>query len=296
MAVVGLDALDTLWRVVQSIMFNPLNLISNVESQVMQRVNKMFGLWTTILFIFVVVSSTGCSSESGSSKNNSQGADVSVEQDAHSGGDTASYDASTDGKDVDSEQKDVTTDIEQADTDDTTDTDDSATDASDDVAHDVEEDTSDASTNDDDVRDPVDAAEEADVPVNNDDPYKDRPMGQCTETLECEIMASGFRSCTRTAPGGLCSGCGDNDCGVMAECKFGTCQAVCTTKADCAPGLTCLSGGTCGIERCVNNVCPTPMFGCTASGFCERVACTQQADCPELTTCTDGLCIEDRQL
>lgn len=258
----------------------------------MQTVKKMFGIWTTILFVFVVLAAA-CSSESGSSKDNNHGSDASEVEDVHGG----QKDVATDTEqDVEEEGSDISTTDTSDDVQDNDVSDDvTETDTSDDVQDDVEEDTSDAST-DEDIEEQNDVAEDTDAPSTSEDPYEDRPQGQCNEALDCEVMAGGSRSCTRTAPGGLCAGCGDGDCGSMAECKFGTCQAICTSKEDCAPGLTCLSGGTCGIERCVNNVCPTPMFGCTASGYCERVACTQQSDCPALTTCTKGLCIENRQL
>ncbi len=249
----------------------------------MQRFRNLAGFLSLFFCVFVVFSA-GCSSEDATSVNNKNESDVAIETDVEVIVDSGNQDTST--NDTGTVEKDVAVDMDvDADRDaENTETDVSTSDVSDDVHADVEDDTSD------------DVSEDTDVPVASEDPYEDHPMGQCNENLECEIMVGGYRSCTRTAPGGLCAGCGDGECGNMAECKFGTCQATCTSKTDCAPGLICLSGGTCGIERCVKNVCPTPMFGCTASGFCERKACEKQADCPTLTTCTSGLCIEDRQL
>lgn len=258
--------------------------------------------WLFLILVSAALGLAGCSSDSVSSKNNNSidtESDVAVEADTSSESDVKVEDADSSQSDVSTEDTSQEEDVSQDE--------DASSDADTSPEEDVlsEEDTSseeDTGESEDveegDVQDEEDedTGDSEDTGPAEEDPYEDRPMGKCITNLDCPIMAQGYRECGRSVPGGVCRGCGEGECGIMAACMFGTCQDVCDTKEDCAPGLTCSSQGVCAIERCQNNVCPTPLFGCSATGFCERIACADQSDCPELTTCTDGLCIENRQL
>jgi hypothetical protein len=126
------------------------------------------------------------------------------------------------------------------------------------------------------------------------DPYVGRPTGQCDVSGDCGAEGS----CSRTAPGGICNG-PPSICEALPgsySANFGACQRDCSDTDDCPPGLTCNGQGVCIIQRCAANVCPTPLFGCTQSGLCTRVDCSAGQTCPGGTTCTRGLCIEDREL
>ncbi len=126
------------------------------------------------------------------------------------------------------------------------------------------------------------------------DPYAGRPTGQCTVDDDCPTNPNG-KTCNRALPGGSCGACG-NDSACDDTCFNGTCITTCSSTDDCPPGLQCGGTGRCGAVRCTNDVCPIPLFGCSASGFCARVDCSNGQACPADTTCTDGLCIEDRSL
>jgi len=138
---------------------------------------------------------------------------------------------------------------------------------------------------------------ECDVPET--DPYAGRPIGQCVEDADCQENNASL-TCTRTAPGGICNGCGvDADCPGSTTCYMGACVIGCDDANgvdDCPPGLYCLSSGKCGISWCAGGECAVPMFGCSESGRCARMECTAAISCPESTTCVDDLCIEDRAL
>ena len=138
---------------------------------------------------------------------------------------------------------------------------------------------------------------ECDVP--EPDPYAGRPIGQCVTNADCQENNSNL-TCSRTAPGGICNGCGvDADCPGSTVCNLGACAIECSSsngQDDCPPGLYCLSSGKCGISWCTGDECAVPMFGCSASGRCARMECTAAMTCPENTTCVDDLCIEDRAL
>lgn len=129
------------------------------------------------------------------------------------------------------------------------------------------------------------------------DPYAGRPLGQCTVNADCPEGPQG-RLCNRPLPGGSCGGCSSTQgCPSDTECSnFGVCVMECQSIDDCAPGLRCLGSGQCAAQPCVQGQCPVSLFGCSDSGFCTRISCTEQSECPEQTTCTSGLCIEDRAL
>lgn len=134
-----------------------------------------------------------------------------------------------------------------------------------------------------------------DMPQDMADPFEGRPIGQCVESSDCPTNPNGA-FCNRTLPGGSCGGCGiDSHCD--DECFNGVCVTTCQTNTDCPPGLSCTGAGRCGAMMCVNGQCPDSLFGCSASNRCERIDCSDDAGvCPNGTTCTSGLCVEDRAL
>jgi hypothetical protein len=143
----------------------------------------------------------------------------------------------------------------------------------------------------------VDQSADMTVDMTQDmaDPFEGRPIGQCVASSDCPSNPNGA-FCNRTLPGGSCGGCGiDSHCD--DECFNGVCVTTCQTNTDCPPGLSCTGAGRCGAMMCVNGQCPDSLFGCSASNRCERVDCSDDAGvCPTGTTCTSGLCVEDRAL
>lgn len=129
------------------------------------------------------------------------------------------------------------------------------------------------------------------------DPFASRPVGQCAVTSDCPENPNG-KDCNRLLPGGSCGACDAfNDLFCDDTCFNGTCVTTCGTTEECPAGLRCTGSGRCAAQPCVNDVCPVPMFGCSASGLCQRIDCSADANiCPSNTTCLLGLCIEDRQL
>ncbi len=128
------------------------------------------------------------------------------------------------------------------------------------------------------------------------DPYASRPLGQCAVTADCPDNPNG-KDCNRALPGGSCGACDAvNDQYCDDTCFNGTCITTCATTEECPAGLRCTGSGRCAAQPCLDDVCPVPMFGCSASGLCQRIDCSADANiCPSNTTCLLGLCIEDRQ-
>ncbi|MEZ4459850.1 MAG: hypothetical protein R3E66_09000 [bacterium] len=141
----------------------------------------------------------------------------------------------------------------------------------------------------------VDAAADAEADAN--DPYANRPLGQCAVDDDCPTNPNG-KTCNRLLPGGSCGSCDAfNDLYCDDTCFNGTCITTCSTSDDCPAGLRCLGSGRCGAESCQNGVCPVPWLGCSASNLCTRVECADDPNvCPAQTTCVQGVCIEDRQV
>ena len=146
----------------------------------------------------------------------------------------------------------------------------------------------------------ADAMVDADVDAAPDagDPFAGQPVGQCVENADCPNSPNGA-NCQQTAPGGVCLGCGSDDhCPSNATCTmFGACAIDCNDDGDCPPGAQCGTQGLCRITRCQNDVCPIPLFGCNDANLCSRIDCgADPTVCPAMTTCTNGLCVEDRAL
>ena len=146
-----------------------------------------------------------------------------------------------------------------------------------------------------------DTAREDSVESDANDPWADRPLGQCAVNDDCPSV-DGFRSCARQRPGGVCS-CRliEGGCPNSSYCSedFPSCVEECSTQGseeDCPPGLVCGLSLRCLQLSCVSGLCPVPMFGCDDSGRCARIECGPDVDCPDRTTCTDGYCVEDRLL
>ena len=145
----------------------------------------------------------------------------------------------------------------------------------------------------------ADVGSDASVDAASDvgDPYASRPVGQCAVSADCPTNPNG-KDCNRLLPGGSCGACDAvNDQYCDDTCFSGTCVTTCETNDDCPAGLRCTGSGRCAAQPCLDDLCPVPMFGCSASGFCQRIDCSADANiCPANTTCLSGLCIEDRQL
>lgn len=108
---------------------------------------------------------------------------------------------------------------------------------------------------------------------------------QCRADADCDTSM-----CTRSAPGGICLGCGDDaDCPDGTECSsgLGACVRTCMGDGDCNAGMHCLGSGRCGIRPCES--CPAP-FVCGPTG-CARPSC-EDAACPAPLVCAAGTCVE----
>lgn len=126
--------------------------------------------------------------------------------------------------------------------------------------------------------------------------YADRAKGDCVRTSDC---GSPDLFCEREAVGGTCYGsciaCDNLPGPNTYQCIAGACVPECSEDADCPPGRSCNTRrGVCQVERCTNNVCPVPWFGCSEpDGICVRVACDAGQMCPTGTQCDGSYCIED---
>jgi hypothetical protein len=140
---------------------------------------------------------------------------------------------------------------------------------------------------------PPDAADDApqyDATADGTEAGDVRPAGQCRSDGDC----GPGQTCTMTAPGGLCAGCGTaDDCPdpLAFECFMGTCQRTCSEDTDCPAGYECKSVGRCGLIACSGS-CPPP-YVCSG-GFCRRPACSgTPPECPAGMTCgQDDVCVE----
>ncbi len=116
-------------------------------------------------------------------------------------------------------------------------------------------------------------------------------------TVQCRTNADcpGQSTCTTTAPGGVCNGCGSSaDCPGATDCgSFAACVLSCTTDPDCGGARRCTTAGLCAIRTCSpTTACPAPYVcsSATGSGLCQRPACA--GGCPAPLTCTGTVCVE----
>lgn len=147
----------------------------------------------------------------------------------------------------------------------------------------------------DDMTAQQDMAASQDMSNNTPDmpPAPTRPRGQCKVSADC---GNAELSCQSDAVGGTCLGpcaaCDDIPGPDTYSCRVGACVRDCDKDEDCELGRTC-SRNLCVVQRCTNNVCPTPQFACSApDGICVRASCAQGQSCPAGTTCDRGLCME----
>lgn len=222
----------------------------------------------------LVIAATGCSAD-GSEDNGL--VDLVDDQ---------SLDASSDSDEDTGDLQDTREEVEPSDVPDSGDGDTGNAELSD-VSADVDDagDSGDADSDDPDITDITDS--------DLSDPFVGRPTGQCIDSGDCP---SGFCS---DAPGGVCVGCGSTaDCPGGAECRVGTCIFTCQSETDCPPGFECLGSGRCGIIACQQGVCPVSLYACgeTNPSRCARASCNNGEQCPENTTCTNGVCVADRAL
>jgi hypothetical protein len=115
---------------------------------------------------------------------------------------------------------------------------------------------------------------------------------QCRVDGDCE-----GGTCTRSAPGGICQGCGGDTCDLVSgqsdlSCYVGSCVRDCGSDADCSLGMRCLTGsGRCALRPCgVDEECPAP-YVCGGS-TCERPTCGESNACPAPLVCSEGQCVE----
>lgn len=140
-----------------------------------------------------------------------------------------------------------------------------------------------------------DAAQDAAADVAQDVAQVDastRPPGQCKQDSDC---SGPMASCTMSAPGGICMGCGtDSDCGnpLEFECYNGACRRYCVENEDCPLGKQCSSNGYCNLISCSAG-CPAP-YEC-GGNFCNRPQCASTSpECPAGMSCGQGdYCVED---
>lgn len=110
---------------------------------------------------------------------------------------------------------------------------------------------------------------------------------QCHQGRRCP----GTSTCTATAPGGVCNGCGsDTDCPAGTTCgNFAACVRDCQRDADCGGALRCTSMGLCAIRTCsATTACPAP-YVCSGT-LCQRPSC--DGGCPSSMTCSGTVCVE----
>jgi hypothetical protein len=112
-----------------------------------------------------------------------------------------------------------------------------------------------------------------------------RPAGQCVVDGDC---GSGL-TCTVTAPGGICAGCGAScPLGLAYDCLMGSCVRTCASDDECPWGLRCSGSALCALISCSGPTCPEP-FTCQG-GYCRRPPCS--GGCPGGWTCRGTVCTE----
>ena len=137
-----------------------------------------------------------------------------------------------------------------------------------------------------DVVTPMDVGDGLDARV--DAPASPPGPLQCRASAECSGPAA---ECQLGAPGGVCTGCGDDvDCPGVASCFGASCVVDCDDDTDCNAGFRCLASGRCAIRSCATNVDCGP-YECRDER-CARWRCDGSA-CPSGFTCAGDVCIEE---
>ena len=139
----------------------------------------------------------------------------------------------------------------------------------------------------------ADAAAFADggAPEDASGPRIDPGPVQCRDSGDCGGASA---TCNRSAPGGICLGCGnDTDCPDGTECFVASCvRTDCETDLDCNAGFTCSSvTGRCRQNRSCTDDAECGPYDCDATGVCVRWACPE-GTCPGTFVCVDALCVE----
>lgn len=123
---------------------------------------------------------------------------------------------------------------------------------------------------------------------SHDGPTPDPGPVQCRNDGEC---AAG-QTCTRSAPGGICFGCGTCLDPIDFECRAGGCVRYCSGDNQCNAGMRCSDTGYCVIRDCsASEPCPAP-YVCGDSGRCARPACGVGTGCPAPLICEASICVE----
>jgi hypothetical protein len=112
-------------------------------------------------------------------------------------------------------------------------------------------------------------------------PVQCRIDSDCGSTLTCQ----------RSAPGGVCLGCGLS-CPQTMDCVAGACVRSCSNDQQCNAGFRCGGTGKCILRSCdSSNPCPGP-YVCSGSGRCERPTCPGGGSCPAPLQCVLDRCVE----
>lgn len=237
------------------------------------------------LFVLVAFAAlqTGCGDSTTSPGNPQPSKDASTDSRVDASTDALATDTAPDSAELDSTPQDVLTDSVKPDT--------AIEAASDSPSESAVEASSDV-TPESSLDVMVDVLAEGSVDATQDTSIpSSRPKGQCDSDNDC----GGEMSCNMSAPGGLCTGCGQaSDCPdpLFAECYVGTCQRICNVDDDCPLGLKCFTPGhRCQFTRCEDG-CTAP-YVCEDS-FCRRPKCaTQDPKCPAGMVCGNkNYCVE----
>jgi tRNA G18 (ribose-2'-O)-methylase SpoU len=122
--------------------------------------------------------------------------------------------------------------------------------------------------------------------TNDSSPVNLGPV-QCRIDSDCGSTLT----CQRSAPGGVCLGCGLS-CPQTMDCVAGACVRSCSNDQQCNAGFRCGGTGKCILRSCdSSNPCPGP-YVCSGSGRCERPTCPGGGSCPAPLQCVLDRCVE----
>jgi hypothetical protein len=127
--------------------------------------------------------------------------------------------------------------------------------------------------------------------VPSDVPFvwpENAPEPQCRRNADCPTGI-----CSRSAPGGICTGCGVTaDCPADHDCNYGGCNLWCDSDDECPVAMRCHpTRHDCVLKSCSDDAeCDGP-YVCDG-GMCRRPECGEEGACPEPLTCEGGMCVE----